>query len=149
MPYPARDNARAVAPAIAVGLIAVLAMARSPVVVATLGRGWGSQACLVFLLVMAAPLLGRTVGTLGLFGAANAVTTVRAVIAAIVGGCVGRSVPPSVLWGIEGLVITFAVLDGVDGWLARTRGLASAFGARFDMETDARSEEHTSELQLH
>ena len=29
------------------------------------------------------------------------------------------------------------VLDGVDGWLARRSGLASAFGARFDMEVDA------------
>jgi phosphatidylglycerophosphate synthase len=28
-------------------------------------------------------------------------------------------------------------LDGVDGWLARRSGLRSAFGARFDMETDA------------
>jgi phosphatidylglycerophosphate synthase len=30
-----------------------------------------------------------------------------------------------------------AVLDGVDGQLARRRGEASEFGARFDMETDA------------
>ena len=29
------------------------------------------------------------------------------------------------------------VLDGMDGWLARRSTLASAFGARFDMETDA------------
>jgi len=29
------------------------------------------------------------------------------------------------------------MLDGVDGWLARRTSLASAFGARFDMETDA------------
>ena len=28
-------------------------------------------------------------------------------------------------------------LDGVDGWLARRSGIASAFGARFDMEIDA------------
>ena len=28
-------------------------------------------------------------------------------------------------------------LDGVDGWAARREGLASAFGARFDMEVDA------------
>ena len=28
-------------------------------------------------------------------------------------------------------------LDGVDGWLARRRGMSSAFGARFDMEIDA------------
>jgi phosphatidylglycerophosphate synthase len=35
------------------------------------------------------------------------------------------------------LVLTVFVLDGVDGWLARRRQLASAFGARFDMECDA------------
>ena len=29
------------------------------------------------------------------------------------------------------------LLDGVDGWWARRHGLSSAFGARFDMETDA------------
>jgi phosphatidylglycerophosphate synthase len=29
------------------------------------------------------------------------------------------------------------VLDGLDGWLARRTGMASEFGARFDMETDA------------
>ena len=30
-----------------------------------------------------------------------------------------------------------AVLDGVDGWLARRTGMSSPFGARIDMETDA------------
>jgi len=30
-----------------------------------------------------------------------------------------------------------ATLDAVDGWLARRTGMSSAFGARFDMETDA------------
>ena len=29
------------------------------------------------------------------------------------------------------------LLDGVDGWLARRHRIASAFGARFDMEIDA------------
>ena len=29
------------------------------------------------------------------------------------------------------------ILDGVDGWVARARSEVSAFGARFDMETDA------------
>ena len=29
------------------------------------------------------------------------------------------------------------MLDGADGWAARRQGLASAFGARFDMEVDA------------
>jgi phosphatidylglycerophosphate synthase len=30
-----------------------------------------------------------------------------------------------------------ALLDGVDGWVARRTGTGSAFGSRFDMETDA------------
>ena len=30
-----------------------------------------------------------------------------------------------------------AALDGVDGWIARRTRTATAFGARFDMETDA------------
>ena len=30
-----------------------------------------------------------------------------------------------------------AALDGLDGWLARSTRMASAYGARFDMETDA------------
>jgi phosphatidylglycerophosphate synthase len=34
-------------------------------------------------------------------------------------------------------VAILAVLDGLDGWLARRSGQASRFGARFDMETDA------------
>jgi phosphatidylglycerophosphate synthase len=33
--------------------------------------------------------------------------------------------------------LTAWLLDGVDGWLARRRRTASAFGAQFDMETDA------------
>ena len=28
------------------------------------------------------------------------------------------------------------MLDGADGWAARRQGLASAFGARFDLEVD-------------
>ena len=35
------------------------------------------------------------------------------------------------------LATVVAVLDGIDGWLARRTGMASDFGARFDMETDA------------
>jgi phosphatidylglycerophosphate synthase len=43
--------------------------------------------------------------------------------------------------GFGALVAAAAVcawaLDGADGWLARRRGETSAFGAQFDMETDA------------
>ena len=68
------------------------------------------------------------------FGLCNLVTLVRA---ALVAGLIG------LLWGgVHGwVVLTLATiglaLDGVDGWLARKEGLTSAFGARFDLETDA------------
>ena len=39
-------------------------------------------------------------------------------------------------WPLVSIAIV-AVLDGVDGWLARRSAQHSAFGARFDMETDA------------
>jgi phosphatidylglycerophosphate synthase len=137
MPYFARDNVRPVAPAIVGGLVAIGVLAWLPPVAAGLGPGWGVQASLVFLLVMAVPLVCRTDGTLVRLGAANAVTAVRVVIVAAVAGCVGRDVSALGLWGIEALVAVFAILDGVDGWLARARGETTAFGARFDMETDA------------
>jgi phosphatidylglycerophosphate synthase len=36
-----------------------------------------------------------------------------------------------------GVTLLVTALDGVDGWLARRTRMASDFGARFDMETDA------------
>ena len=40
-------------------------------------------------------------------------------------------------WWVVGLGAAALILDGVDGWVARRTGTGSAFGARFDMETDA------------
>ena len=71
------------------------------------------------------------------FGPANQVTMVRAVLAAIVAGLIGEPSLPSAGWIGAGAAVVATVLDGVDGWLARRTGMASAFGARFDMETDA------------
>jgi phosphatidylglycerophosphate synthase len=71
------------------------------------------------------------------FGPANVVTTMRAVLAALAAGVVGHTASPTVLWAVVGLTALMTVLDGVDGWLARSTRMASAFGARFDMETDA------------
>ena len=71
------------------------------------------------------------------FGAANAVTLARGALAldllALLGG------PPSrvLAWSIVALALTALALDGVDGKVARSRGETSAFGARFDLETDA------------
>ena len=71
------------------------------------------------------------------FGPANIVTTIRAIVASLTAGLVGQAAPPPVIWAAIGITALMVVLDGVDGWLARTTGMASAFGARFDMETDA------------
>ncbi len=77
------------------------------------------------------------------FGAANWVTFARALIAVFF---LGESI--SLLWagpaagaGLRWTAVACGAaglcLDGVDGYLARRLGRASAFGARFDMETDA------------
>ena len=71
------------------------------------------------------------------FGAANAVTLARGVLALDLLALLGS--PPSAVlaWSIVALALLALVLDGVDGKVARHRGETSAFGARFDMETDA------------
>ena len=56
---------------------------------------------------------------------------------ALVAGLIGERRSAQLLWPTIGVVTLVAVLDGVDGWLARRSGMESAFGARFDMETDA------------
>jgi len=71
------------------------------------------------------------------FGPANHVTMVRAFLVAIVAGFIGEPLLPSAGWIVVCAAVVATVLDGVDGWLARRTGMASAFGARFDMETDA------------
>jgi phosphatidylglycerophosphate synthase len=74
------------------------------------------------------------------FGAANRVTLVRAGGAAFF--C-GLAVEPALLdeplfaWMATGGALSLLLLDGLDGYLARRSRLASPFGARFDMETDA------------
>jgi phosphatidylglycerophosphate synthase len=71
------------------------------------------------------------------FGPANQVTMVRAFLVAIVAGFIGEPSLPGAGWIGAGAGVVATVLDSVDGWLARRTGMASAFGARFDMETDA------------
>jgi phosphatidylglycerophosphate synthase len=77
------------------------------------------------------------------FGAANWVTAARAVYAScLLGYClwalaVGHVPRPTLRWFWVVGALGALALDGVDGRLARRLGQASAFGARFDMETDA------------
>ena len=61
---------------------------------------------------------------------ADAITAVRAALAVTV-AVIGPTGPGLVL------VVVALALDWVDGQVARRTGTTSAFGARFDMETDA------------
>jgi len=69
----------------------------------------------------------------GAFGIANGVTALR-LLAIVALGALLSSAPPH--W-LAALVLVLFALDGLDGSLARRRGVASEFGAHFDMETDA------------
>jgi phosphatidylglycerophosphate synthase len=71
------------------------------------------------------------------FGAANAVTLVRAALALLLVALLGTTPTPALGWVVVGVGAAGVALDGVDGALARGRSEASEFGARFDMETDA------------
>lgn len=91
--------------------------------------------------IVGATLLFAHWGSGSRFGAANTVTLTRligtswlaalATAAAIAG--LGR--PAQILVVVVGTICL--LLDNVDGRLARGRGEVSAFGARFDMETDS------------
>ena len=107
---------------------------------AALGAGatYPLTATVVFAVLMAAVV--RVAGDghqYPRFGPANYVTTVRAILVALVAGVIGHPATPEVLWTVLGLTAVMGTLDGLDGWLARRTQMTSVFGARFDMETDA------------
>ena len=73
-------------------------------------------------------------------GAANRVTLVRLVFVCWL--CATAVLPAALLtdallWLVAGMTLLALGLDGVDGYLARQRGVVSRFGARFDEEVDA------------
>lgn len=78
-------------------------------------------------------------------GPANAVTQLRAALATVLvvplvlpGMLAGSSADAvTAAWAVLAIAAFTLSLDGIDGWLARRSGLASRFGARFDMEVDA------------
>ena len=71
------------------------------------------------------------------FGAANTVTSLRLALVALLAASIGEPYSRPLAWAATWTAVLLSVLDGVDGWLARRSRLSSAFGARFDMETDA------------
>jgi len=71
------------------------------------------------------------------FGPANAATTLRLALVALLAAAVGEAHTTTLAWAATAVALVASALDGLDGWLARHSALSSAFGARFDMETDA------------
>ena len=71
------------------------------------------------------------------FGAANVVTTVRALLVSLVIALIGEAPTAAAAWAAALGSTGSTLLDGVDGWMARREGMSSDFGARYDMEIDA------------
>jgi phosphatidylglycerophosphate synthase len=121
-----------------IGLIAVVALANAARTALPLGDRYPLKAAGLFALVM-----GLSIGFLqqhhpfARFGAANQITTLRAILVALIAALVGEPRVPEIAVAAVGATVAVTCLDGVDGWLARRQGIASSFGARFDMEIDA------------
>ena len=95
--------------------------------------------CVIFFAAAMVVVVGR-VGAhhpFPRFGAANTVTLLRVALVACLAGFLRETPDPRMASLTVAIVILLALLDGVDGGLARRGGQSSAFGARFDMETDA------------
>jgi len=98
-----------------------------------LGRAWivAAAALVSFSLLLLGARRAFTPG--GSFGWANLVTSLRlGLVLLLLTAFHGAPRPLGAL-----VVITSFALDGLDGWLARRTGQASAFGAHYDMEVDA------------
>lgn len=82
---------------------------------------------------------GARANTLRRFGPANQITWVRAALTAMLAGYAvdAPTIDATIWWPIVAVACAALALDGLDGYVARRRGECSAFGARFDMETDA------------
>ena len=131
-----RDAARAVAVA-ALMLVAAAALA-------TLGAGLGAwfvpRALAVFGIGAACMWRGLAAhAPQARFGAANGITLLRLALVALLAAAAFEPAAgtPAGAWAAVALATLAALLDAVDGPIARRRRQASDFGARFDMETDA------------
>ena len=120
------------------GLVVLVALAGAARTALPLGDRYPLKVAALFAAVM-----GLSIGFLRQhhpftqFGAANQITTLRAMLVALVAGLVGEPRLPAVAVAAAAASVAVTALDGVDGWLARRHRIASRFGARFDMEIDA------------
>jgi phosphatidylglycerophosphate synthase len=122
---------------LALGLAAALATAP----VAGLWGGPAGLALALYASIAGIIVHGVRSQNLRRFGAANAVTALRAAMVAFLAALALLPAPLAAELRALALALGIAglLLDGIDGWLARRGGTASRFGARFDIETDALS----------
>lgn len=77
------------------------------------------------------------------FGSANIITLGRLIVTSLLAGLIleisisQTVVTSTAAWCFFAAATGSMILDGMDGPVARREGLASSFGARFDMEVDA------------
>ncbi len=73
------------------------------------------------------------------FGPADSITLARTGLTNLIAGLAvhAGTHPPLGGWLLVSAGLAALVLDGIDDWSARRARIASAFGARFDMEVDA------------
>ena len=137
MPASTALRARAIV-AHAAAAAAVLIVASAGRSILGLGPWYMAKAFVPFVLMsmVCIALVART-HLFARYGAANHVTLVRSTLVALLGGLIGESATSAVSASAASVSLVATALDGMDGWLARRSGMSSAYGARFDMETDS------------
>jgi phosphatidylglycerophosphate synthase len=121
-----------------VALLAVAALATAARTGLPVGTLYAVKASAAFVALMALSLgFLQPHHPFARFGPANQVTTVRALLVALIVSLVGELRLPVLAGAAAAGSVVVTMLDGVDGWLARRHRIASDYGARFDLEVDA------------
>ena len=134
------------------GAVLLAAAAGATGISGGLGGGYAARVLLLFCVAMTVVFLALPAHLpQPRFGAANRVTMARLALVAMLAALLGEParVHSAMAWAVVALASVAALLDAADGALARARRTESAFGARFDMETDALLILVLSALALH
>ncbi len=116
--------------------VVVVSFVIGPWLQASAGFPW--KAAAVFAVMMAVVVVTvEAHHPFSRFGPANHVTMIRAALLALAAALSVEPPTAAMAWWVVAATACLAALDGLDGWLARRTGLASAFGARFDVEIDS------------
>jgi phosphatidylglycerophosphate synthase len=100
--------------------------------------GYPARATMVMATAMVVAVVGLRRGhPFDRLGPANLLTGGRTIVMALLAGVALGPGTPASGWLLVAIAAVGAAADTVDGPLARGSGMASRFGARFDMEVDA------------